>query len=300
MEKIKKIAILSWTLIAIATISIFSIVQYKEFKDKEEEIRLENERIDVARESVSSAIASRTLVDVAKAKGFVNLVETESVKLELTKEIEALEIDIDKENIKNEFSNLLKSVENNLNQSELNSAISKINLIKYDDIKSELLVKANSIQEKVTAEKKRLEQLAYYNKMLKVDATPVISTPPSNVKTLETIKGKITAFTPFCEGCSGYTASGKYVGGGDIYQYDSEYGMVRIVAGDKSYPFGTIVRIKNLGYFGGDVYAMVLDRGGAIGKNKRAIFDLLFATKENAYKFGVANNIECEILRIGY
>ena len=204
------------------------------------------------------------------------------------------------EEIKNEFNFLLLSVENNLNQSELNSAINKVKAIKYEDIKNELLVRTTSIQEKITAEKKRLEQLAYYNKMLKIDATPVISTPPSNVKAVETIKGKITAFTPFCEGCSGYTASGKYVGGGDIYQYDSEYGMVRIVAGDKSYPFGTIVKIKNLGYFGGDVYAMVLDRGGAIGKNKRAIFDLLFATKENAYKFGVAQNIECEILRIGY
>lgn len=76
--------------------------------------------------------------------------------------------------------------------------------------------------------------------------------------------------------------------------------MVRIVAGDSSYPFGTIVRIKNLNYFGEDIYAIVLDRGGAIGKNKRVLFDLLFALDENANKFGVAYNVECEILRLGY
>ena len=67
-------------------------------------------------------------------------------------------------------------------------------------------------------------------------------------------------------GCQGYTASGKYVGNGDIYQYDDEYGMVYIVAGGSEYPFGTIVRFKNVNYFGKDIYAIVLDRGGAIGK----------------------------------
>lgn len=300
MEKIKRIAVISWSLIAIVTISVFGIIEYKEFKDKEEAIRLENERIEVARKAVESANSSRNEIDITKAKELISIIETENIKLELNNSIESLEIEIEKDNIRNEFNTLLVSVEKNLNQSELNNAITKINAIKYEDIKKELLTKTTSIQEKVTAEKKRLEQLAYYNKMLKIDATPVISSPPSNVTVLETITGKITAFTPYCEGCSGYTASGKYVGGGDIYQYDSEYGMVRIVAGDGSYPFGTIVRIKNLSYFGGDVYAMVLDRGGAIGKNKRAIFDLLFATKENAYKFGVAKNVECEILRLGY
>jgi 3D (Asp-Asp-Asp) domain-containing protein len=128
----------------------------------------------------------------------------------------------------------------------------------------------------------------------------VKSTMPE-AKDTETITGKITAFTPYCvDGCHGYVASGKFVGNGDIYQYDHEYGMVRIVAGDPDYPFGTIVKMKNLGYFGGDVYAIVLDRGGAIGKNRRAVFDILFATEENANRFGVAHNIECEILRIGY
>lgn len=161
--------------------------------------------------------------------------------------------------------------------------------------------RTESIQSLVTKEKERLEQLSYYNKMKEIDAIRVVSTPPSNVNVLERLTGKVTAFTPYCsDGCQGYTASGKFVGNGDIYQYDSEYGMVHIVAGDSSYPFGTIVRIKNLNYFGEDIYAIVLDRGGAIGKNRRALFDLLFATEENANRFGVAYNIECEILRLGY
>lgn len=261
----------------------------------------EEERIEGARKKVQEANVSRDNSDIEEAKELINKVDTTEVKDELSLSITSLELDIRKESIKNEYSLLLDFVEKSLNQQELNNVIAKINLIEYEDIKKELLERTVNVQELIDKEKKRLEQLSYYNKMKKIDATPVISTPPANVAVLERLTGKITAFTPYCsDGCRGYTASGKFVGNGDIYQYDSEYGMVRIVAGDSSYPFGTIVRIKNLNYFGEDIYAMVLDRGGAIGKNRRALFDLLFATLENANKFGVAYNVECEILRLGY
>ncbi len=130
----------------------------------------------------------------------------------------------------------------------------------------------------------------------------VKSTPPKNAKVLETLKGTITAYTPYCsDGCHGYTATGRFVGNGNIHYKDKEYGTVYIVAGDPSIPFGSIVRLKNVSYFGGrDIYAIVLDRGGAIGKNRRALFDLLFALEKNANNFGVRRNVTCEILRRGY
>lgn len=291
-----KLKVVSLLLVVTLVITIvINIIKEQNYKKEE------NERIERARIAVEKANNSKNLTDIEIAKKNISIVETEEEKQKFTISIENLEVEIEKENIKNEFNSLLTSVEENLNQNELNSAIAKINEIEYEEIKEELLEKTKTIQEKITAEKKRLEQLAYYNRMKQIDATTLVSTPPSNTTVLETITGRITAFTPYCnDGCAGYTASGKFVGNGDIYQYDSEYGMVRIVAGDSSYPFGTIVRIKNLNYFGGDIYAMVLDRGGAIGKNKSVTFDLLFATEENANRFGVANNIECEILRLGY
>lgn len=280
---------------------LVSLVAATTYMKEEYNSKIEEERIEDAKKAVDKAVESKEEVDITDAKNIVATIETIDVKEELTLSIESLELEIRKDNIRNEYNSLLDLVQSNLSQEELNSVIEKINTIEYEDIKVELLERTTYIEGLVTKEKERLEQLAYYNKMQTIDATPVISTPPSNIEVIETLTGKITAFTPYCsDGCAGYTASGKFVGNGDIYQYDSEFGMVRIVAGDSSYPFGTIVRIKNLNYFGGDVYAIVLDRGGAIGKNRRALFDLLFATEENANRFGVASNIECEILRIGY
>jgi len=283
--------------ILLVAVSSFSIHKISEENYK----KAENERIALATSITEKAINSRKHEDIEKAKKQIEEIKTKEKKNELINKLEELELDIKKETIKNEYNERLNIIESNLNQTELNNIIGEINLIEYEDIKNELLSRTPTIQEKITQEKKRQEQIAYYNKLLQIDATPVISTPPSDAVVLERLNGAITAFTPYCsDGCEGYVASGKFVGNGDIYQYDHQYGMVRIVAGDSSYPFGTIVRIKNLGYFGGDIYAMVLDRGGAIGKNRRALFDILFATEENANRFGVAYNVECEILRIGY
>lgn len=281
-------------LLIITGITVYIVKEYN-YKAQE------NKRIELARKKVSEANNTKSQDDIKEAKESIDNLNTIEIKEELSIVISELELNIAKEAIQKEFNLLLDTIENNLSEEELNSIIEKINSIEYLDVKESLLERVSVIQSLIEEEKERLELLSYYNKMKEIDAMKVVSTPNENAVILETITGTITAFTPFCsDGCQGYTASGKYVGNGDIYQYDSEYGMVRIVAGDSSYPFGTIVRIKNLNYFGEDVYAIVLDRGGAIGKNKRAIFDLLFASDENANKFGVAYNVECEILRLGY
>ena len=54
---------------------------------------------------------------------------------------------------------------------------------------------------------------------------------------------------------------------------DTYFFIFRILAADRGYPFGTMVRITtNDSIFLG----IVLDRGSAIGFNKIALFDLLY------------------------
>jgi 3D (Asp-Asp-Asp) domain-containing protein len=110
----------------------------------------------------------------------------------------------------------------------------------------------------------------------------------------EVVTGKMSGYGPDCIGCSGYLANGHYVGNGNIYYNDSEYGQVRIVAGDKKYKFGTIIRIND------SMLAIVLDRGGSIGIGKKFMFDLLYASEAEANSNGVSYNTKFEILRNGF
>ncbi len=102
----------------------------------------------------------------------------------------------------------------------------------------------------------------------------------------------ITAYTAFCLGCSGITASG-YDVRDTIYYFDQTYGNIRIVAADSSIPFGSVIRIDD------SIVAIVLDRGGAISYSSSAQFDLLFETEQEAYTFG-RKTCKVEILRYGY
>ena len=115
---------------------------------------------------------------------------------------------------------------------------------------------------------------------------------------LKTYYGPITSYGPDCKGCSGITASGYNVKN-NIYYNDKKYGKVRILASDKSLPFGTIVRIKDLDIFEEDIIAIVLDRGSAIGFNRKVYFDLLDKSEKKTLTFG-KRYATFEILRRGY
>ncbi len=114
---------------------------------------------------------------------------------------------------------------------------------------------------------------------------------------LEIQLGKLSRYGPDCYLCTGYLAYGLYVGSGTIYYNDNYYGNVRILAGDKSYPFGTIVRVS---YDMDSFLGIVLDRGGSIGFNGKALFDLLYPNEYLADKDGVNYNTKFEILRYGF
>lgn len=130
----------------------------------------------------------------------------------------------------------------------------------------------------------------------------VVEEKPNNNTVIETLVGSLTGYGPDCIGCTSMqTASGRYIGEGNIYFDDPVYGRIRILAGDLSYPFGTIVKISNVDFYNDEpFYGIVLDRGGNIGKGKRFLFDLLFASENDAAKMGSEVNIKYEIIRLGY
>lgn len=83
-----------------------------------------------------------------------------------------------------------------------------------------------------------------------------------------------SAYTAFCTGCSGITASGYNV------KNTTTYNGYKIVAAGPQFPIGTKMYIPGFGN------AIVLDRGGAIKGNK---LDLLVASNGQAYNWGRKN-----------
>ena len=125
-----------------------------------------------------------------------------------------------------------------------------------------------------------------------------IAEPKLITDVLETIVGTMSGYGLDCKGCSGVVGARYDAKGNNLRYNDPVYGECRIVAGDKKYPYGTIVRVKNskIGTFN----AIVLDRGSDIGIGRRYMFDLLFWTEKESYDFGLSRNTTFEILRYGY
>lgn len=178
---------------------------------------------------------------------------------------------------------------------EYNNYFTIDNVVKYvdSDVIDEPLVEEVEaeeivLEEKVVRENEPVVSETIENVISKVEE--VVEVQPQN----EIVTGKMSGYGPDCVGCSGYLANGHYVGNGNIYYDDSEYGQVRIVAGDKKYKFGTIVRIND------SMLAIVLDRGGSIGIGKKFMFDLLYASEAEANSNGVSYNTKFEILRNGF
>ena len=114
---------------------------------------------------------------------------------------------------------------------------------------------------------------------------------------LESFTGKMSAYGPDCSGCSGKVGGGQVVTNGNIYYNDAKYGTVRIIAADKKYPYGSIMRIKSSRT---EFLAIVMDRGGDIGFGRRFDVDLLCESEASANSYGTTYNVTFEILRYGY
>ena len=188
----------------------------------------------------------------------------------------------------------------------------KNNSLLKEPIKEEMIEEVEEVKEVMEEivvpvkkeEPQKIEQ-PEVNVPIKEEATEeveVVEEKPNNNTVIETLVGSLTGYGPDCIGCTSMqTASGRYIGEGNIYFDDPVYGRIRILAGDLSYPFGTIVKISNVDFYNDEpFYGIVLDRGGNIGKGKKFLFDLLFASENDAAKMGSEVNIKYEIIRLGY
>ena len=133
----------------------------------------------------------------------------------------------------------------------------------------------------------------------KPDYQYVQTVDTTNFPVISTTSGNISHYGHDCYGCtSGKTATGYDISDGRIYYTDPTYGSVRIVAAGWEYPYGTIVRISNSST--SPILAIVLDRGGSIGRGKKYFLDLLTESNASAYSAGVQYNMTIEVLRMGY
>ena len=167
-----------------------------------------------------------------------------------------------------------------------------------EEIVEEEPLEEETEEEKVIEEEPKEEVVVGKDEVIE-DNTPIDSKPDEEVYI-----PSITVGSVFIGTMSGYgsdigslTASGHYIGD-SIYYPDSTYGNIRILAGDRSIPFGTVIRVSNSN--AGSFIGIVLDTGRNIGFDRLYDFDLLFETSKEAINYGVSKNATFEILRVGY
>lgn len=165
----------------------------------------------------------------------------------------------------------------------------KVIVVKQEDQNTPRAKKETIKSDKKQAESKKIEE--------KKKETSVIKEEITKYNVLETFTGTLSAYGADCPGCSTRTSSGFDISK-SIYYNDKKYGNVRILAGDRKYPYGTIVNLKLSDKT--EIKGIVLDRGGNIGIGKKFQFDILLNSQKEAYKFGTRKNTTFEILRLGY
>ena len=126
----------------------------------------------------------------------------------------------------------------------------------------------------------------------------------TNVTSLQEVReviktdiGNLTGYGPDCYGCSGRTSSGHNLYD-SIYYEDSEFGTVRILAADPSFPMYSIIRVSNVPSMD-DFIGIVLDRGGNVGYGRGTLFDLAFESESSPNLVPLTRNVKFELLRSG-
>ena len=178
---------------------------------------------------------------------------------------------------------------------DLKSLSTSILIEKNEIVDTNMIVNTEKVDEEKNSE--TTEVINESLNTLENTVSQSIASPQVISDVLETETGAMSAYEVNCSGCSGRLGSGVSPLNGYIYN-DATYGNVRIVAGDPSYPYGTIVRVK--GSKLNDFYAIVLDRGGAIGKSRKFMFDLLFSSYNEAIKYGTEYGLVFEVVRYGF
>lgn len=114
---------------------------------------------------------------------------------------------------------------------------------------------------------------------------------------LQTVVGNLTGYGANCYGCSGKTYSGFDLSQ-TMYYDDYEYGTVRILAADPSFPIYSIFRVSNVPGMEPFI-AIVLDRGGNVGYGRGTLFDLAYVDEKDPTLINLTPNVTFELLRSG-
>ena len=189
---------------------------------------------------------------------------------------------------------------------------------KVNDINEEKVLDSTSLVQNIASEEKEAEKVVETTSTESKQEEPtapvaqqeeVSVTPPASQQTTPNVTDlssytalasetvTISRYGPDCAGCGGQTSAGYYIGDGRIYYPDSTFGDLRIVAADKKYPLGTVMRITHNGSSFG---VIVLDRGGGIGDHARFQLDLLERSEHEANSSYIMYNALLEVLRYGY
>ena len=126
---------------------------------------------------------------------------------------------------------------------------------------------------------------------------PTVSSLSEEREVLQTVVGNLTGYGPDCVGCGGRTSTGHNLYD-SIYYEDSEFGTVRILAADPSFPFYSIIRVSNVPTMD-DFIGIVLDRGGNVGFGRGTLFDLAFESESSPNLVPLTRNVTFELLRSG-
>lgn len=156
--------------------------------------------------------------------------------------------------------------------------------VKIEEIKEEVVEEEPLVEEEPQKEEKE---------------EPSVTSLSEEREVLQTVVGNLTGYGPDCIGCGGggRTSTGHNLYD-SIYYEDSEFGTVRILAADPSFPFYSIIRVSNVPTMD-DFIGIVLDRGGNVGFGRGTLFDLAFESESSPNLVPLTRNVTFELLRSG-
>ena len=154
--------------------------------------------------------------------------------------------------------------------------------VKLEEIKEEVVEEETLVEEEPQKEEK---------------AESSVTSLSEEREVLQTVVGNLTGYGPDCVGCGGRTSTGHNLYD-SIYYEDSEFGTVRILAADSSFPFYSIIRVSNVPTMD-DFIGIVLDRGGNVGFGRGTLFDLAFESESSPNLVPLTRNVTFELLRSG-
>ena len=173
-----------------------------------------------------------------------------------------------------------------------NEAFIKKNATMQDNIIEELIENKDDVNVEKTITEEEQEYIE-----TQPEETSNITYLAEEREVLQTVVGNLTGYGPDCVGCGGHTSTGFDLTA-SIYYEDSEFGTVRILAADPSFPFYSIFRVSNVPTMD-DFIGIVLDRGGNVGFGRGTLFDLAFESEYSPDLVPLTHNVTFELLRSG-